>query len=66
MIATYAEATCIVEVPCDKDDIDELIITRAWQKLKEQVPAIPYGHRSAEIIKRIDWLGVFDFSKKKR
>lgn len=54
MIATYAEDTYIVEVPCDKDDIDEMIITRAWQKVKEQEPAIPYGHRTAQIIKRID------------
>ena len=54
MISTYAEDSYIVEVPCEKDDIDELIITRAWQKVKEQEPAIPYGHRTAEILKRID------------
>ncbi len=54
VIATYAEDTYIVEVPCKKDDIDEVIFARAWKQVKEQEPAIPYGHRSAEIIKRID------------
>jgi len=53
-IATYAEDEYVVEVPCDKDDIDEIIISRAWKLLKEQEQAIPYGHRSAEIIKRTD------------
>ncbi len=53
-IATYAEDEYVVEVPCDKDDIDELIISRAWKIVKEQEEALPYGGRSAEIIKRID------------
>lgn len=54
MIATYAEDSYIVEVPCKKDDIDEIIFAKAWKQVKDQEPAIPYGHRSAEIIKRID------------
>jgi hypothetical protein len=53
-IATYAEDEYVVEVPCDKDDIDEMIIARAWKMLKEQEQSIPYGNRSAEIIKRYD------------
>lgn len=54
MISTYAEDTYIVEVPCSKDDIDEIIFAKAWKKVKEQEEAIPYGHRTTEIIKRID------------
>lgn len=53
-IATYAEDEYVVEVPCEKDDIDELIISRAWKIVKEQEEALPYGGRSAEIIKRTD------------
>lgn len=53
-IATYAEDEYVVEVPCSKDDIDDLIIAKAWKKVKEEEDALPYGHRSAEIIKRID------------
>ena len=54
-IATYAGEEYVVEVECDKDDVDEIIIAKAWQKLKEdEGGSIPYGHRTAEIIKRID------------
>jgi len=51
-IATYAEDEYVVEVPCSKDDIDEVIIHRAWKKLKEEEQAIPYGNRSAIILSR--------------
>ncbi len=54
-IATYAEEKYVMEVPCKKDDIDELIISNAWKKLKEdEGGSLPYGNRSAEIIKRTD------------
>jgi hypothetical protein len=54
-IATYAGEEYVVEVPCEADDVDELIIARAWKKLKEEEKgSLPYGHRSAQIIKRID------------
>ena len=54
-IATYAGEEYVVEVECDKDDVDEIIIAKAWKKLKEnEGGSIPYGHRTAEIIKRID------------
>lgn len=54
-IATYAGEEYVVSVPCDRDDVDELIIASAWQKLKEdEGGSLPYGHRSAEIIKRVD------------
>jgi hypothetical protein len=54
-IATYAYEEYIVEVPCDKDDVDEIIISRAWKKLKEdEGGSLPYGHREAKIIKRLD------------
>lgn len=54
-IATYAGEAYVVEVSCKKDDVDELIIARAWKKLKEEEGgSLPYGHRSAEILKRID------------
>jgi hypothetical protein len=54
-IATYANEEYVIEVPCEKDDVDELIIARAWKKLKEEEGgSLPYGHRSAQIIKRID------------
>ncbi len=33
-IATYAEDDYVIEVPCEKDEVDEIIITRAWKKLK--------------------------------
>ena len=53
-IATYAGEEYVVEVPCEKDDIDELIITRAWKKIKkEEGGSLPYGNRDAEILKRI-------------
>jgi hypothetical protein len=52
-IATYAIEEYIVEVPCEKDDIDEIIIARAWKKLKEDEQTLPYGHREAVILKRI-------------
>ena len=54
-IATYAGEEYVVEVPARKKDVDEIIISRAWKKLKEEEGgSLPYGHRSAEIIKRID------------
>ena len=54
-IATYAIEEYVVEVPCEMDDLDDLIIARAWKKVKEEEGgSLPYGHRSAEIIKRID------------
>jgi len=53
-IATYAEDDYVVEVPCDKDELDEIIIARAWKKLKEEEQALPYGNRSAVILKRLD------------
>jgi hypothetical protein len=54
-IATYAFEEYIVEVPCDKDDVAEVIISRAWKKLREEEGgSLPYGHRSSEIIKRTD------------
>jgi hypothetical protein len=52
-IATYAFEEYIVEVPCSKDDVDEVIISKAWKILKEEEKgSLPYGHRSAQIIKR--------------
>lgn len=52
-ISTYAGEEYVVEVPCKKDDVDELIITRAWQLAKEQEGgSLPYGNRYAEILKR--------------
>ncbi len=54
-IATYANEEYVMEIPCEKDDVDDLIIARAWKKLKEEEGgSLPYGHRSAQIIKRID------------
>lgn len=53
-IATYAEDNYVVEVPCEKDELDDIIIARAWKKLKEEEQALPYGNRSAQILKRID------------
>ena len=54
-IATYAGEEYVVEVACNKDDVDEIIIARAWKKLKEdEGGSIPYGDRTAEIIKRGD------------
>jgi len=54
-IATYAGEEYVVEVECEKDDVDDLIIAMAWKKLKEdEGGSLPYGHRSARIIKRID------------
>lgn len=52
-IATYAEDEYVVEVPCDIDDLDEVIIARAWKKLKKEEQALPYGNRTAVILKRI-------------
>ena len=53
-ISTYAGEEYVVEVPCTKDDVDELIIARAWKKIKEEEGgSLPYGHRSAEILNRI-------------
>ena len=53
-IDTYAVDEYVVEVPCDKDDVDEIIIARAWKKLKSEEEALPYGNRSAKILKRVD------------
>ena len=54
-IATYAGEDYVVEVSCKKDDVDELIIAKAWKKLKEdEGGSLPYGHRSATIIQRTD------------
>ncbi|GEM_PF-468360 len=54
-IATYGIEEYVVEVPCKKDDVDEIIISRAWQQLKkEEGGSLPYGNRSAEIIRRTD------------
>lgn len=54
-IATYAGEEYVVQVECNKDDVDEIIIARAWKKLKEdEGGSLPYGHRTAEIIKRCD------------
>ncbi len=54
-IATYAFEEYVVEVPCEKDDVEEIIIARAWKILKEQEGgSLPYGHRKAEILKRTD------------
>lgn len=53
-IYTYAGEEYVVEVPCTKDDVDEIIIARAWKKLKEEEGgSLPYGNRSAEILNRI-------------
>lgn len=54
-IATYALEEYIVEVSCKKDDVEEVIIAKAWKILKEQEGgSLPYGHRKAEIIRRTD------------
>lgn len=54
-IATYAFEEYVVEVPCDKEDVDDIILARAWRILKEQEGgSLPYGHREAQIIKRVD------------
>lgn len=54
-IATYAGEDYVVEVDCKKKDVDELIIAKAWNKLREQEGgSLPYGHRSAEIIHRTE------------
>jgi hypothetical protein len=54
-IATYAYEEYVVEVSCEKDDVDDLIISRAWKKLKEEEGgSLPYGHRTAKIISRTD------------
>ncbi|MEE4214232.1 MAG: hypothetical protein V2I34_04150 [Bacteroidales bacterium] len=54
-IATYAGEEYVVQVECNKDDVDEIIIARAWKKLKEdEGGSLPYGHRTAEIIKPCD------------
>lgn len=52
-IATYAEDEYVVEVPCEKDEVDEIIIARAWKMLKEEEEALPYGNRTAEILKKM-------------
>ena len=54
-IATYANEEYVVEVSCEKGDVDDLIISKAWKKLKEEEGgSLPYGHRSAIIIKRLE------------
>lgn len=53
-IATYEIEEYVVEVPCEQNDVDEIIISRAWKKLKnEEGGSLPYGNRSAEILKKI-------------
>ncbi len=53
-IATYQNDEYVVEVPCDKEDVDELIISKAWKILKkEEGGSLPYGNRTAEILKRL-------------
>ena len=53
-IATYAGEEYVIETSCKKDDVDDLIIAKAWKQLKEEEGgSLPYGPRSAEIIKRI-------------
>ncbi|HAJ99679.1 MAG TPA: hypothetical protein DCM62_06620 [Bacteroidales bacterium] len=52
-IATYAEDEYVVEVECANDEIDEVIIARAWKKLKSEEQALPYGNRTAIILRRI-------------
>lgn len=54
IIETYARDQYVVDVPCEPDDVDEIIIAKAWKKLKAEEPALPYGNRTAEILKRID------------
>ncbi|MDA3822215.1 MAG: hypothetical protein PF450_06335 [Bacteroidales bacterium] len=54
-IATYAGEEYVLEIPCKKDDIDEIIISKAWSKIKEdEGGSLPYGFRSAKILKRVD------------
>lgn len=53
-IATYVNDEYVVEVPCEKDDVDEIIFARAWKILKKEEAALPYGNRTATIIKRTD------------
>ena len=54
-IVTYTGEEYVLEIPCKKDDVDDLIIARAWKKLKEEEGgSLPYGNRSAKIIKRTD------------
>lgn len=54
VIATYAIDEYVVEVPCEKDELDEVIISRAWKKLKEDEQTLPYGNRMATILKRTE------------
>ena len=52
-IATYAGEEYVVAVDCKKNEVNELIIARAWKKLKkEEGGSLPYGPRSAEILKK--------------
>ncbi len=54
-ISTYEIEEYVVEVPCEKDDVEDLIISRAWKKLREEEGgSLPYGNRTAEIIQRND------------
>ena len=54
-IQTYAVEEYVVEIPCRKDDVDEIIIAKAWKKLKDdEGGSLPYGHRTSEIISRTD------------
>ncbi len=55
IIATYGIEEYVVEVECSSSDVDEIIISRAWKQLKQdEGGSLPYGNRTAEIIKRID------------
>lgn len=54
-IATYAGEEYVVEVDCKKGDIDDIIISRAWKKVKEdEGGSLPYGGRTATILQRCD------------
>lgn len=54
-ISTYAYEEYVVEVPCEKDDVEDIIFAKAWKMVKEQEGgSLPYGHRTAKIIKRTD------------
>ncbi len=55
VIATYGIEEYVVEVTCESSDVDEIIISRAWRQLKaDEGGSLPYGNRSAEILKRTD------------
>jgi len=54
-IATYAGEEYVVEVDCKKGDIDELIISKAWKKVKDdEGGSLPYGVRNATILQKCE------------